>query len=125
MFAPDAIDYSRLDVSAMLEMRGIAVIEDLRRTLCERWLARHDYDISSVDFGRPFNEVLAQLGTMFEWVEQFGYSFEEGEGNLDVLADGFSFSFSEQRRRVLIITNPDVLATSDPSWFDGFLDIAS
>ena len=75
--------------------------------------------------GRPFKEILAQLGSMFDWVEQFGYSFEEGAGKLDALADGFSFPFSEQRGHVLVVKNPDVLATSNARWFDVFLEIAS
>jgi hypothetical protein len=125
MFAPDAIDYTRIDVSALLQGRGIAVIEELRQTPCKRWLARHDYELAFVDFGQPFNGVLGQLGALFDWVNQFGYAFEEGEGNLDALADGFSFPFSEQRGHVLVVSNPDILATSKPAWFDAFLEIAS
>jgi hypothetical protein len=125
MFAPDDIDYSRLDVTAMLQMRGIAVVDDLRQAPCQRWLAQHGYDLSSVDFGRPFAEILAQLGSLFNWMEQFGYSFDNGEGNLNALADGFSFPFSQQRGRVLVVNSPNALATSHPGWFDAFLEIAS
>lgn len=115
MFAPDDIDYTRIDVSALLQSRGIAVIEELRQAPCKRWLARHDYDLAFVDFAPPFKVILAQLGAMFDWVDQFGYSFEEGEGNLDALADGFSFPISAQRGHVLIVSNPDALATAEPA----------
>jgi hypothetical protein len=53
MFATDDIDYSRFDVSAMLERRGITAVDELREKPCRRWLARHGYDVSSADFGQP------------------------------------------------------------------------
>jgi len=78
-----------------------------------------------VDFGRPFDDVLAALGTIFDWRGQFGYPIAEAHGNLNALADGFSFPISIERGRVLVLQNPETLASSHPGWFDGFLEIAS
>jgi hypothetical protein len=125
MFRPDDIDYSRLDVSAMLETRGIAAIDVLREQPCRRWLGQRSYDLATVDFGRSFKEVLAELGAILDWRGQFGYPLGEGEGNLNALADGFSFPISAERGRVLMVHHPETLASSHASWFDGFLEIAS
>jgi hypothetical protein len=73
----------------------------------------------------PFEGVLAELGSIFDWRGQFGYSMEEGKGNLDAVADGVSFPISRDRGRVLVVHNPETLASSHPAWFDGFLEIAS
>src|SRR5262245_23839221 len=62
MFTPNDIDYTRFDVGAMLETRGIATVDQLRATPCQHWLEQRGYVVSSVDFGLPFKEVLAQLG---------------------------------------------------------------
>lgn len=125
MFTPDDIDYTRLDVRAMLEMRGIATVDALRAAACQRWLAERGYDLTPVDFGRSFQEVLAELGSIFDWESQFGYSLGDGDGNLNALADGFSFGVSQERGRVLVVNDPDTMASQEPSWFNGFLEIAS
>jgi hypothetical protein len=125
MFSPEDIDYTRLDVSAILEMRGIAAVDALRERACQRWLVERGYDVTLVDFARPFDVVLAELGSVFDWQGQFGYPMEDGKGNLNALADGFSFPISLERGRVLVVQNPEKLASLHPSWFDGFLEIAS
>ncbi len=37
-FDLEDIDYSRIDTSAILEHGGLALVDDLRRSPCERWL---------------------------------------------------------------------------------------
>lgn len=125
MFSPDDIDYTRLDVSALLERRGIAAVDELRQKPCQRWLVEHGYEIVLVNFARSFEDVLVELGSIFDWQGQFGYPMEEGKGNLNALADGFSFPISAERGRVLVVQSPETLASSHPDWFDGFLEIAS
>src|SRR4051812_36154988 len=125
MFSPDDIDYTRLDVSAMLERRGIAAVDELRQKPCQRWLVEHGYEIALVNFAGPFEDVLVELGTIFDWEGQFGYPMAEGKGNLNALADGFSFPISAERGHVLVVQSPETLASSHPGWFDGFLEIAS
>lgn len=125
MFRPDEIDYSRLDVGALLETRGIAGVNALQRKPCERWLLQHGYDVTTVDFGRSLPEVLAELGTILDWEQQFGYRLDEGPANLDALSDGFEFPISSERGRVLMVLQPETIAASDPQWFDGFLEISS
>jgi hypothetical protein len=106
MFRPDDIDYSRLDVSAMLEMRGIAAIDVLREQPCRRWLVQRNYDLTSVDFGRSFKEVLAELGAIFDWRGQFetqpgsnASAFYRKHGfsplNLEMLRRGVGAGWSE------------------------------
>jgi hypothetical protein len=125
MFSADDIDYSRMDVSAMLETRGVAAVDVLREKTCRHWLVERGYDIKVVDFGCPFEAILAELGAIFDWQSQFGYPIEEGSGNLNALADGFSFPISAQRGSVLVVQNPEALASSRPDWFNVFLEIAS
>ena len=125
MFSPEDINYTRLDVSALLQTRGVATVDVLRDKTCRRWLAERGYDVTLVDFGRSFELVLAELGSIFDWQGQFGYPMAEGNGNLDALADGFAFPMSRDRGRVLVVHNPEALASSHPSWFEGFLEIAS
>jgi hypothetical protein len=125
MFVPEDIDYARLDVKALLGTRGIAAVDTLREKACQRWLVERGYDLTFVDFARSFEGVLAELGSMFDWLGQFGYPMEDGKGNLDALADGFSFPVSRERGRVLVVQHPETLASAQPRWFDGFLEIAS
>jgi hypothetical protein len=63
MFSPEEIDYTRLDASAMLEMRDIATVDALREKACQRWPVERGYDLTPVDFARPFDGVLAELGS--------------------------------------------------------------
>jgi hypothetical protein len=125
MFDPDDINYSRLDVSALLESRGIAAVDAHRRNPCERWLSRHGYDLTTVDFGRPFPEVLAELGALLSWEQRSGYRLEDRGASSSALWDAFEFPVSAERGRVLIVLRPEALAVSEPKWFDGFLELTS
>jgi hypothetical protein len=125
MFTPDEIDYSRLDVSVLLETHGIGAVDSLRLKPCERWLIEHGYVVTVVDFGQSFPDVLSELATLLEWERQFGYRVDERLANLNTFADGFEFPISGNGGHVLCVLRPEVLAASEPGWFDGFLDIAS
>ena len=118
------LDWTRLDVWAVVAMEGVAVVDATRRDDCLAWLRLHDYGVDSVDFGQGIGPAVIALGEMFQWHEQFGYAIKPESRNLDALRDGFEFDLRRGSGRVLELLNADVAYREDPRWLRGVLSIA-
>lgn len=51
MAAFTELDWTRIDVLAIVQFGGIATIDERRRDNCLDWLRRHGYEIESLDCG--------------------------------------------------------------------------
>ena len=121
-FKDDEFRWERVDVSSLIDGRGIGTIDPERRPACLAWLKRQGYQIVTVDGSEGVEKTVKQLDQVFRWQDQFGYSlfdsYLEGKRlNLNALQDGFHFDIPEGGF-VLEIYRPDL------SWqkpFDEFL----
>jgi len=124
LFDPEGIDHGRIDVSALVQHRGVAAIDSLRAPACERWLQRQGYRLVHLDCSLPFPELLLELGRLLRWEEQFGHRLEMGQANLEALADGFEFDVPAGGM-TFVLRHPDALAAAEPEWFDSLLAISA
>lgn len=124
-FTDDQIDWSRIDVQAIVGHHGVAVIDLARHTACLDWLRRHGYRVERLDFTVGFRGVMERLDALFRWEEQFGYHLTDGSGNLNALRDGFDFEISPSEGLVFELFQPDVVWREDAQWVLGLLAIAS
>jgi hypothetical protein len=115
------LDWNRFDVWAIVECCGIAPIDERRKSACQAWLRKEDYEITSLDCSNGLARAITQLGTLLNWERQFGYQFQ---GGLDALRDGFEFENRAEGGSVLELVRPDILWKEDPEWLMGVLAIA-
>lgn len=124
MAAFTELDWSRIDVLAIVAFRGIATIDERRRWKCLDWLRRNGYGIESLDCSRGLVHAVPELGKMLEWQKQFGYTLEPDNRNLDALRDGFEFDVTADGGKVLELVRADVAWQEDARWLLGVLAIA-
>lgn len=124
-FTKEKIDWSRIDVQAIIGNHGVAVIDLIRRDACLDWLRRHDYHIEQLDCTVGIDAVTERLDVLFRWQEQFGYRLSDRSRNLNALRDGFDFEFPSSGRLVFELFQPDVILHEDSEWLLGLLAIAS
>ena len=62
---------------------------------------------------------------IFDWVNQFGYSYTDGRRSLDALDDGLALEIPDDGGIVLELDRPDLLWELDGRWTEGLLAIAS
>jgi hypothetical protein len=123
-FTDEQIDWSRIEVGAIVGHHGVAVIDMARRTACLEWLQKQDCRIEQLDCTTGIKAVLKKLDVLFRWEEQFGYSLSEGSRNLNALRDGFEFQVPSGGL-VFELFQPDVIWHDDSNWLLGLLAIAS
>ena len=123
MAAFNELDWRRLDVGAIVEQSGLAVIDVERRTSCREWLERNGYKVETLDCRGGLDIAIPALGRMLDWEGQFGYVLGPDSRNLDALNDGFEFDASGGGC-VLEILGADVAWQEDPRWLLGLLSIA-
>ncbi len=119
------LQWLRLDVRGVVSSAGLAVVRPADRKRCTAWFVSEGYSSFTIDCASGKKDVLRQVGQHLKWREQFGYDFEDGEGNLDALNDGFDFEIPASGRFVLELSEPEVLWREDARWFEGLLSIAS
>jgi hypothetical protein len=124
MAAFNELDWSRIDIHAIVGSRGIATIDERRRSKCLEWLGRNGYEVESLDCGRGVKHAVPELGRMLGWQQQFGYTLGPDNRNLDALRDGFEFEVSEEGGKVFELVRPDVTWQQDARWLLGLLAIA-
>lgn len=119
------LNWSRLDVWALVPCRGVVVVDSAQHEACRSWLKRNDYAVETLDFGGGLSQAVTAFGQMLRWEEEFGYVLQGNSRNLDALCDGFEFKTGEGAGTVLELLNADVAFTEDPQWLRGLLSIAS
>jgi hypothetical protein len=124
-FTDQQIDWSRIDVQAIVGHHGLAVIDLARRDACSDWLRRHGYRLEQLDCTIGIKVVIERLGQMFRWEEQFGYRLSDGSCNLNALRDGFEFDVPVPGGVVFELFQPDLIWKEDAQWLLGLLAIAS
>jgi hypothetical protein len=123
-FTDEQIDWSRIDVQAIVGHHGLAVVDVARRAACSEWLLRRGYQFEQLDCTNDIGVVLERLGQLFRWDEQFGYRLGDGSRNLDALRDGFEFDVPTTGGLVIELYQPDVIWREDSRWLLGLLAIA-
>lgn len=122
----DEMDRKRIDVSAIVELHGVAVIEPARRGACLAWLQRHGYALEQFDCTGGIRAVLQRLDVTCRWNERFGYLISDrAPGSLDAIRDGFHFDVLPARGLVLELFRPDVIWRKDADWMQALLAIIS
>ncbi len=124
-FTDDQIDWSRIDVQAIVGHHGLAVIDIPRRTGCQEWLRQHGYRLDQLDCTVGIDSLVERVGQMFRWEEQFGYRLSSDSRNLDALRDGFDVDVPASCGVVLELLQPDLILREDSRWMLGLLAIAS
>ena len=124
MAAFTELDWTRIDVVAIMAFRGIATIDEQRRSKCLDWLRRNGYGVESLDCSRGLVHALSELGRMLGWQQQFGYTLEPDIRNLDALRDGFEFDVPVDGGKVLELVRADLAWQEDARWLLGLLAIA-
>src|ERR1017187_8020668 len=124
-FTDEQIDWSRIDVQAIVRHHGLAVIDLARRSACLDWLRRHDYRLDQLDCSVGIDALIEMLGQMLRWEEQFGYPLSSGSRNLNALRDGFDIDVPASGGVVLEFLQPDLILREDSRWLLGLLAIAS
>jgi hypothetical protein len=125
MAAFGELDWSRLDVQAIVSQSGLAVIDVDDYEAYRTWLAREGYAVDRIDFNGGLDAAVADFGRLKNWEQQFGYSLAAGKRNLDALRDGFSFEETTSAGRVFEMWRPDVAWLEDRRFVAGWLSIAS
>jgi hypothetical protein len=119
------LDWTRFDVWSILAGSGIGCVEPIQREKCCAWLAEKGYVRSTIDFSGGIGPAVLELGRLFHWEDQFGYTLSTESGNLDALRDGFAFEFAGNEGRVLEFLNAEVAYRENPRWLTGLLSIGS
>jgi hypothetical protein len=119
------LDWTRFDCWAIVACRGVAVVDPVHIQSYRTWLQRHDYAITSLDFGGGLNPAVSALGRLFRWEEQFGYVLSGDSRNLDALRDGFEFPVKPGNGMVFELLNTGIAHSENSHWLAGLLSIAS
>jgi|GEM_PF-2533434 len=124
MAAFQELDWSRIDVCAIVASAGLAAVDERRSKACISWLEKYGYAIDLLDCSDGLNSAILALANLLDWQGQFGYSLEPSNRNLDALRDGFSYLEASDGGRVLVITASEKGWEEDSRWFSGLLSIA-
>jgi hypothetical protein len=117
------LDWSRIDVTAIVAEGGLATIDERRHLPCREWLRRHGYTIDTFDCRPGLTVAVSELGRLLCWEQQFGYVLEPESRSLDALRDGFAFEIPAGGGRVFEIMRPDIAWQEDSRWLCGLLSI--
>jgi hypothetical protein len=120
----ETLDWTRIDLWAIVNSGGVATTEEGRRDECLRWLRRHGYEIDSFDCAGGVASLVVELGRFFRWEEQFGYALTVDRRNLDALRDGFEFQIPDGGGRVMELLRADLAWGEEPDWLLGLVSIA-
>ena len=118
------LDWTRCDVDAIVNGRGVGVVEPLSADSCRSWLKAQGYVVEQLDCGAGVGPAVAHLGNRLRWEDQFGYSLDPASRNLDALRDGFLSEQWESNAFVLEVHHAELAWREDPRWFLGLLAIA-
>lgn len=118
------LDWSRIDVWAIVASGGVATIDERRRDRCLAWLRRQGYGIESIDCAGGLDVAIPELGRLLRWEDEFGYSLRAQNRNLNALRDGFDFDVPAGGGKVFELVRADVAWKEDPHWLLGLLSIA-
>jgi hypothetical protein len=118
------IDWRRIDVRAIVTHSGLATIDERRHQACRDWLLREGYEVDTFDCRPGLSVAVPELGQRLRWREQFGYSLDSENRNLNALRDGFDFPIPEGGRLVFEVIRPDLAWEEDQRWLCGLLAIA-
>jgi hypothetical protein len=119
-----ALDWRRIDVTAIVTFSGVGTIDERRHMACREWLLGHGYAIDTLDCRLGLAVAIPELGRRLCWEQQFGYALGPESRNLDALRDGFHFTIPEGGGQVLEILGAEPGWREDPRWFCGLLSIA-
>jgi hypothetical protein len=120
----EELDWRRIDVTAIVGCSGLATIYESQQREYREWLRSQEYDIVSVDCRGGLGRVVPELGRLFNWESQFGYSLAPENCNLDALRDGFDFQIAPGGGVVFELVRADVAWREDSQWVLGLLAIA-
>ncbi len=120
----DALDWSRLDVCAIVTFGGLATIAPKDRDGTRDWLLAEGYTIDTIDGSQGLASAVESFSRLMRWEEQFGYAMSYPNANLDALRDGFDFDATECVGRVLEVLRADLLWQEDEPFVRGWLSIA-
>ncbi len=99
------------------------------------WLQRNGYTLDTLDCSRELTQVMADLHHLLRWEEQFGYTPDPAQTNMNALRDAFRHwrgfrvgaplpSTSDlPERHVLELVRADLAWQKDPDWMRGLLSI--
>jgi hypothetical protein len=118
------LDWSRIDVLALVAFEGVATIDDRRRDKCLNWLRQNGYEVASLDCSRGLAHTIPELGRILGWEGQFGYTLQADNRNLNALRDGFEFEVPEAGGKVFELVRADIVWQEDARWLLGLLSIA-
>ncbi|QTN21536.1 hypothetical protein HZ992_15245 [Rhizobacter sp. AJA081-3] len=125
MAAFETLDWGNLDVFAILVGDGVATIEPSFAHRSLGWLRSHSYEIAPLDFSGGIGPIVARLGELFQWEQQFGYKLTPDDRNLARLNDGFWYEIPERGGLVLELRELEAAFAEDADWSAGFLRIIS
>jgi hypothetical protein len=118
------LEWTRLDVDALVNGRGIAVIDSARVDQCRSWLLRQGYAVEKWCFDGGIAPAVTHLGRRLRWEIQFGYTLDPQSRNLDALRDGFLSDEWNSDALVLEVHHAEVAWREDPNWLLGVLAMA-
>jgi hypothetical protein len=124
MAAFTGLDWARFDVTALVNGRGIGVIDPTRADQCRNWLLRQGYAVEQWHFDSGIGPAVTHLGKRLRWEEQFGCPLDPQSRNLDALRDGFLSDEWHSEALVLEVHQAEVAWRENPRWFMGVLAIA-
>ncbi|MBB4844497.1 hypothetical protein HNP55_003041 [Paucibacter oligotrophus] len=119
------LDWSRLDTFAIIFGRGLASVEHKSLAGAASWLEKNAYQRIHLSFHEGISPVVAELGRLLAWEQEFGYSLQGSSRNLAALHDGFHFEIQPTGGLVLDLVAFDKAIQEDKAWSTGFLAIAS
>ena len=99
MAAFEKLDWTRLDVFAIVACNGLATITEKNLFAAHSWLERNGYAITTFDCSDGLDAAIPKLGQLLNWDAQFGYQLDGQKRNLDALRDGFPHHGADERRR--------------------------
>jgi hypothetical protein len=118
------LDWARFDVNALVNGRGLGVIDPARADKCRAWLERQGYVVEQLQFDAGIGPAVSHLGQRLGWESQFGYTLDPESRNLDALRDGFLSDEWHSDAFVLEVHQAGKAWREDPNWLLGFLSIA-
>jgi len=120
------LDWRRLDVRAIVEQRGVGNSNEDERAPIRAWLHAEGYELLVLDFEKGISPVVAQLGEVLSWADQFGYELSPASRSLDALRDGFSFVIAEKSTGMALhLIGFAKARAEDPAWATGLVEIIS
>jgi hypothetical protein len=102
---------------------GVARVTEEHADDCRRWLSERGYTLVQIDFSAGMQHVLDRINELFQWREQFGYTYSGH--SLDALRDGFWFDVPVDGGLVFELHRPDLLWKEHSYWIAGLLELVS